>query len=251
MLNVESQGSVLRVTLNRPEVKNAFNAELIERLHQVFLALSPEVRAVVLSGSGDTFCAGGDLNWMRAAAGQSEAENEADALKLANLYHSIQHCPAVVTSLVQGACFGGGCGLVAASDVAIAVTGTKFSFSEVKLGLVPATISPFVLPKIGAGQARRLFATGHVFEADEALRIGLVHRVVSPEEADAGVESELKSVLASGPIAVAEAKRLAMQPPLSREDSARLLARVRAGEEAQEGLGAFLEKRRASFVERR
>jgi enoyl-CoA hydratase/carnithine racemase len=247
MLKVESEGSILRVTLNRPEVKNAFNAELIANLSETFETLPAGTRVVVLSGAGETFCAGGDLNWMRQAADYTVEQNEADALLLARLFQRIATCPAVVIAVVRGACFGGGCGLVAASDVAFAEADTKFSFSEVKLGLVPATISPFVLPKIGAGHARHLFATGEIFDTRHALRIGLVHR----EFGDDALDLTIKSVLASGPEAVAAAKRLASQPPLSLEAAARLLAETRAGDEAREGIAAFLEKRRASFVERR
>ncbi|MGV3618251.1 MAG: enoyl-CoA hydratase-related protein [Fimbriimonas sp.] len=248
MLNVESDGPVLRVTLNRPEVRNAFDDELIAQLGSVFEHVAADVRVIVVAGEGETFCAGGDLNWMRRAAGYTVEQNEADALALARLFQSIVDCHAVVIAQVQGAAFGGGCGLVAAADVAIAVEGTKFSFSEVKLGLVPATISPFVLPKIGPGHARHLFSTGEVFEAAHAWRIGLVHDVVHRLDLDAAVERRVKGVLHSGPSAVASAKRLAQGPPLSLEAAARLLAETRAGDEAREGIASFLEKRPAAYV---
>lgn len=248
MLNVESKGSVLRVTLNRPEVRNAFDDELIAQLASVFEHVGDEVRAVVVSGAGETFCAGGDLNWMRRAAGYSVEQNEADALILARLFQSIVDCRAVVIAQVHGAAFGGGCGLVAAVDVAIAAEGTRFSFSEVKLGLVPATISPFVLPKIGPGHARHLFTTGEVFDAHHALRIGLVHDVVAREELEAATAKRVKAVLASGPRAVASAKKLAQSAPLGLEAAARLLAETRAGDEAREGIAAFLDRRPANYV---
>jgi enoyl-CoA hydratase/carnithine racemase len=248
MLNVESDGPVLRVTLNRPEVRNAFDDELIAQLAAVFEHVSSDVRAVVVGGAGETFCAGGDLNWMRRAAGYTVEQNEADALRLARLFQSIVDCHAVVIARVQGAAFGGGCGLVAAADVAIAAEGTKFSFSEVKLGLVPATISPFVLPKIGPGHARHLFTTGEVFDAAHAARIGLVHDVVLTAELGTAVERRVKAVLGAGPAAVASAKRLAQTPPLSLESAARLLAETRAGDEAREGIAAFLDKRKATYV---
>lgn len=248
MLNVESNGPVLRVTLNRPEVRNAFDDELIAQLAAVFEHVAEEVRVVVVSGAGETFCAGGDLNWMRRAAGYTVEQNEADALSLARLFQSIVDCHAVVIAKVQGAAFGGGCGLVAAADVAVAAQDTKFSFSEVKLGLVPATISPFVLPKIGPGHARHLFTTGEIFEADHALRIGLVHDAVVRADLDAAVAKRVKGVLSSGPRAVASAKRLAQREPLSLAAAARLLAETRAGDEAREGIAAFLDRRKASYV---
>ncbi|HXH62377.1 MAG TPA: enoyl-CoA hydratase-related protein, partial [Fimbriimonadaceae bacterium] len=167
---------------------------------------------------------------------------------LGHLFEALSACPAVVIARVQGAAFGGGCGLVAASDVAIAAEGTKFSFSEVRLGLIPATISPFVIPKIGNGHARHLFTTGEVFEADHALRIGLVHKVVTAEEMDDAVEAVVKDVLRNGPMAVASAKEVAVNGPYPMEQSARLLAKARSGEEGKEGVAAFLEKRKASFV---
>lgn len=248
MLKVESDGPIQRVTLNRPEVRNAFDDEVIAALTEAFAGLPPGTRAVVLAAEGDAFCAGGDLQWMRKAAGYSEAENVADALRLAGLFQAIVESPALVIARVNGAAFGGGCGLVAAADVAVAAENAKFAFSEVKLGLVPATISPFVLPKIGASHARALFATGEVFGAEHALRIGLVHEVAPLESLDAGVERKLKAVLAAGPAAVAAAKRLAREPAKGLEEAARLLASVRAGDEAREGIDAFLNKRKASYV---
>ena len=246
MLRVESEGPLLRVTLNRPEVKNAFNDELIAALSDAFKSVrAGETRAVILSGEGDAFCAGGDLQWMKKAASYTEQQNYEDALKLAQLFQAMVDCPAVIVAKVQGATFGGGCGLVAASDVAIAGPKALFSFSEVKLGLVPATISPFVIPKIGNGNARALFATGEVFGPEQGLRIGLVHEV--SDDLDKSVDKKLKAILAAGPHAVARAKVLGWGDPLPLEDAAHLLASVRAGEEAREGIGAFLEKRKASF----
>ncbi len=246
MLRVESDGPILRVTLNRPEVKNAFNDELISELAKTLTAIKlGETRAVILSGEGDAFCAGGDLQWMKKAASYTEEQNYEDALRLANLFQSMVDCPAVIIAKVQGAAFGGGCGLVAASDVAIAGPKALFAFSEVKLGLVPATISPFVIPKIGNGHARHLFATGEAFGAEHALRIALVQEV--SEDLDAAVNKKLKAILMAGPQAVSSAKRLGNANPLPLKDAARLLAKTRAGDEAKEGIGAFLEKRKASF----
>lgn len=247
MLTVESNGPVLRLTLSRPDVRNALDEALIARLSEEVLNLSPDVRAIVIEGEGKAFCAGGDLAWMRRAANYTEEQNYHDAMNLANLYHGIVACPAVVIAKVHGASFGGGCGLVAACDVAIAADDSLFSFSEVRLGLVPATISPIVLPKIGAGHARALFATGEVFDASRALTIGLVHQVCASDDLEPAVRRVVGSVLAAGPQAVAASKRLATEPPLAKADSARLLARTRAGAEAREGIAAFLEKRTPAF----
>jgi enoyl-CoA hydratase/carnithine racemase len=248
MLDVEYANSVLRLTVNRPEVRNAFNDELIVQLTTAFVHLASDVRVVVLTGAGDTFCAGGDLQWMRRAASYSVDQNAEDALRLARLFEAIAEARPVVIARINGACFGGGCGLVAASDVAIASADAKFAFSEVRLGLLPATISPFVIPKIGAGHARHLFSTGERFDAAHALRIGLVHDIVeSDEELDGAVDRRVRAVLSAAPAAVATAKRLAQSPVLRLEEAAALLAQTRAGEEAREGIAAFLEKRRATF----
>lgn len=247
MLKV-SLGPVTRIALNRPEVRNAFNDELIARLSDAFASLPVETRAVVLSGEGEAFCAGGDLEWMRKAAAYTHEENQRDALLLAKLFRAIVDCPAVVIARVAGPAFGGGCGLVAASDIAIASDDSKFAFSEVRLGLIPATISPFVIPKIGVGHARALFSTGEAFGSDHALRIGLVHEVSTREGLDEAVNRKLKHVFAAGPGAVREAKRLIADNPLGLEEAAKRLADARASTEGREGVAAFLEKRKASFV---
>lgn len=248
MLRVEADGPVLRVTMNRPEVRNAFGDVQIAALSEVFSNVPEGTRVVVLAGEGKAFCAGGDLEWMRRSFDYNEEENYQDALNLAHLFQAIARCPAPVIARVQGAAFGGGSGLVAASDYAVAAEGTKFSFSEIRLGLVPGTISLLVMDKIGHGHARALFATGEVFDAQRALQIGLVHAVCPEEDLDQQVEARIKMVLSAGPQAVAKAKLLPLDPPASPEESARRLARVRAGAEAREGVAAFLEKRKASFV---
>lgn len=247
MLRVEPDGPLLRVTLNRPEVRNAFNDEVIAELYTVFTEVrTGGIRAIILAGEGDAFCAGGDLQWMRKAAEYTEEQNYEDALKLARLFEAMVNCPAVIIARVQGPAFGGGCGLVCASDVAIASEKALFAFSEVRLGLVPATISPFVIPKIGQGHARALFATGEAFGPEHALRIGLVHEFTN--DLDKAIDKKLKTLLTAGPRAVAEAKKLGWADPLSLEDAARLLAKYRSGAEGKEGVGAFLDKRKASFV---
>lgn len=238
-----------RLTLSRPEVRNAFNDELIQRLTEAFASPDPGVRAIVVAGEGPAFCAGGDLEWMRRAASYTVEENERDALKLANLFQTMLQCPVPILARVHGAAFGGGAGLVAACDVAIAAPEAKFAFSEVKLGLIPATISPFVIAKIGLGHARALFTTGEPFGAEHAQRIGLVHEVTS--DLDAAIDFKLKNILSSGPKAIAEAKRLGVEGAPGLEESARRLAEVRAGEEGKEGVAAFLERRAAAFVEAR
>jgi enoyl-CoA hydratase/carnithine racemase len=235
--------------LARPEVKNAFNAELIQAVALAMRSLSDDVRAVVIAAEGTAFCAGGDLNWMRAAADQTREENERDAWELYRMLESIRDCPVPVIARVQGPCFGGGCGIAAAADIVVAQSNAKFAFSEVRLGLVPATISPFVLPKIGTSAARHLFTTGGVFDAGTALRIGLVHEVREESELDEGVRSALSSLLGASPAAVRRAKRLAMDAVLSGESAAALLADFRSGEEGREGIAAFLEKRKPSWCQ--
>jgi methylglutaconyl-CoA hydratase len=247
MLIVESQGSVLNLTLNRPEVRNAINDELIAALTNALHEAPIGTRAVVIRGAGPGFCAGGDLEWMRRASAYTEEENFTDAMKVARLFRAVAECPAVTIALVHGAAFGGGSGLVAASDIAIATPDAKFSFSEVKLGLIPATISPFVIDKIGRGHARALFTTGEPFGAEHALRIGLVHEIA--EDLEGAVNRKLKHIMMSGPRAVSASKRLAIDDDLSPETTARRLAVARAGAEGREGVAAFLEKRKASFVE--
>lgn len=245
---IVTPGPVMRVTLNRPEVRNAFNDELIARLADTFAGITKETRAVVIAGEGEAFCAGGDLEWMKKAAGYTHEENQRDATRLARLFRAIAECPAVVIARVTGSAFGGGCGLVAASDIAIASDDSKFAFSEVRLGLIPATISPFVIPKIGAGHARALFTTGETFGAEHAMRIGLVHEVVSRDQLDEAVGLKLKAVFSAGQDAIHQSKRLVRDHPITLDDAARRLADARSGKEGKEGVAAFLEKRKASFA---
>lgn len=251
MLKIEQRGSVLNVTLNRPEVRNAFNDELIAKLTTTFDTIGADTRVVILSGEGKSFSAGGDLDWMRKAAGYSEEENFQDASKLGALFTKIATCPAVVISKVHGAAFGGGCGLVACSDVAIADEGTIFAFSEVRLGLVPATISVYVIPKIGAGNARWLFSTGEAFDAETAHRISLIHGIAKTENLDLEVEKKVDAILRAGPDAVKVCKQVCLDGPFSMDESARILARARSGAEGKEGVEAFLAKRPASYSEER
>jgi enoyl-CoA hydratase/carnithine racemase len=237
-LRREHDGHVLRVTLARPERRNAFDAELIAELTEAFVDVG-DARAVVLAGEGQSFCAGADIEWQRSAIDLSFDENVEDALRLYRMCETIDRCPAPVIARVQGYALGGGSGLVACADVAVAATNATFGFSEVKLGIIPAVISPFVLPKLGA-HARRYFLTGERFDAETALRIGLVEEVAA--DLDAAVDRVLAELLSSGPQAVREAKQLIRERP-DGEETARIAARLRAGEEGQEGLRAFLERR--------
>ncbi len=248
MIHVKTEGPVCYVTLNRPEVRNAFNDELIALLTTTFENLDSTIRAVVLAGEGKAFCAGGDLEWMKRAASYTHERNYEDALKLATLFKVIAECKPVVIAKVHGAAFGGGCGLVAASDVAVASEEATFAFSEVRLGLIPGTISACVIPKIGEGHARALFTTGEAFDAEKALRIGLVHDIGKPEELDGLIKAKLKAVLSAGPGAVVLARQLVFDSPLTLAECAKRLGAARASEEGREGVAAFLERRKASFV---
>ncbi|HEU5278537.1 MAG TPA: enoyl-CoA hydratase-related protein [Gaiellaceae bacterium] len=237
-LRIERDGGVLRITLAKPERRNAFDAELIAELTEAFSDVG-DARAVVLAGEGQSFCAGADIEWQRSAVDLSLEENAEDALRLYRMCETIDRCPAPVVARVHGYALGGGSGLVACTDVPIAAPDAIFGFSEVKLGIIPAVISPFVLPKIGA-HARRWFLTGERFDAQTALRIGLVEEVA--EDLDAAVDRVLSELLSGGPEAVREAKRLLRERPVGRE-TAQIAARLRSGEEGQEGLRAFLERR--------
>jgi methylglutaconyl-CoA hydratase len=237
-LRVERDGDVLRVTLARPERRNAFDAQLIADLTEAFADVG-DVRAVVLAGEGETFCAGADIDWQRSAIDLSYEDNVEDALKLYRMCETIDRCPAPVIARIQGFALGGGSGLAACADIAVAASDATFGFTEVKLGIVPAVISPFVLPKIGR-HARRYFLTGERFDAQTALRIGLVHEVT--DELDATVQAIVDQLLSSGPNAVRAAKDLIRERPDGRK-TAEIAARLRTSEEGQGRLRAFLERR--------
>jgi methylglutaconyl-CoA hydratase len=242
-LRIDAEGDVLRIAMARPERRNAFDAELIAELTDAFVNVG-DVRAVVLSGDGPSFSAGADVEWMRSSADLTFEENIADALRLRAMLDAIDGCPAPVVARVQGHALGGGCGLVACSDVVIAEPSAVFAFSEVKLGIVPAVISPFALAKIGPSAARRWFVTGERFAADVALRIGLVHELA--DELDPAVDAVLSELRSAGPEAARTAKALA-RAPRSAEETAQLIAAHRTSAEGQEGLRAFLEKRAPSW----
>ncbi|HEX6128453.1 MAG TPA: enoyl-CoA hydratase-related protein [Candidatus Limnocylindria bacterium] len=256
-LRLERDGPVARVTLARPGVRNAFNAEMIADLHEAFASLAAEppdaLRAVVLAGEGKVFSAGADIAWQRAAMQLSQEENRADAARLQDMLGAIDNCPVPVVARVQGAALGGGMGLCAVADVVVAAADARFGFTEAKLGILPAIISPFVLARIGEGQARALFMTGERFDAERARSIGLVHEVVTDEAAlDARVDSLVAELLSSGPTAVRAAKALIRsRRGMAEADFAAhaldVASRQRVSPEGQEGLGAFLEKQNPSW----
>jgi methylglutaconyl-CoA hydratase len=243
-LRIDRDGEILRVTMARPDARNAFDAALIAELAEAFVDVG-KARAVVLAGDGPSFCAGADVEWMRASADLSYDENVEDAMGLRRMLEAVDACPAPVVARVQGHAFGGGAGPVACSDIVLAHTDTVFAFSEVKLGIVPAVISPFALAKIGAGAARRYFVTGERFDAETALRIGLVHEVA--RDLDGALHRVLGELLSAGPRAARAAKRLVLDAPLDARETARRIAERRTSDEGQEGLRAFLEKRRATW----
>jgi len=255
-LDVSSEG-VGVITLNRPEKHNAFNAALIEELTAAFKALADNasVRLVVLRGAGKSFSAGADLDWMKAAAEYTEEENKADAVRLANMLRKLHDLPQPTLALVQGAAMGGGAGLVAACDVVIAMASTKFRFSEVRLGLTPATISPFVINAIGRRWAKALFVTAETFDSNYAEKMGLVHYVAQNEKEMQELETHITSLIfAAAPSAVADSKKLVddlagqeITEALGHETAGRIAAR-RASDEGREGLNAFLEKRKPNWT---
>jgi methylglutaconyl-CoA hydratase len=251
------RGSVARVTLARPEFRNAFNAELIASLTETFVALAGEppgrLRAVVLAGEGPVFCAGADINWQKASRDLSLGENEADAAKLHDMLSAVDSCPVPVVARVHGAALGGGMGLCATADVVLALDGTRFGFTETKLGILPAVIAPFVLPKIGESLARAVILSGERFGSGRALAMGLVHEILPDEPSlDARVETVVAEILSAGPTAARAAKTLIRDlrgrtGDDVRELVVRVAARQRISAEGQEGLGAFLEKRSPSW----
>lgn len=255
-LQILRDGAALRLRLDRPQLHNAFDAALVAELTEALerAGADPAVRAVVIEGAGASFSAGADLNWMRAMAGAGEAENRDDALALARLMRTLDELPRPTIARVHGAAFGGGVGLVACCDIAIGVPEAKFGLTESRLGLLPAVISPYVLAAIGPRQARRWFATAEVFDAAQALAMGLLHEVVPAEALDDAVARQLALLGRAGPFATADAKRLVRevlaQPDRDRRDhdNATLIAALRVSAEGQEGLSAFLDKRTPAWA---
>ena len=255
-LQLHHERGVETVTLNRPEVRNAFNDEVIAELTAVFLELAKrdEVRCIVLAGNGPAFCAGADLNWMKRMAGYTREENLADATQLARMLEVLFHCPKPTIAKVQGDVYAGGTGLVAACDMAVSVDTAQYCLSEVKLGLIPATISPYVIRAMGARAAHRYFLTAERFSAAEALRIGFVHEVVQSQELDGKVAEIAQALVNAGPEAVKACKKL-LHDVAGHEITAGLvrktvegIADIRASDEGREGVQSFLAKRKPSWI---
>ena len=249
---VTCDGGVTTVLLNRPEVRNAFNDTMVSELREVFTNLDKSTRAVVLTGAGKAFCAGADLNWMKQSVSYTQEENATDAGAMVGLFRAINECPIPVIGRVNGAALGGGVGLISCCDMVVASDRAKFGLTEVRLGLVPAVISPFVLGKIPKAEARRYFLTGEIFSAEAAQKMGLVQKVVSLETLDQAVKLWTDALASNGPNAVREAKRLVFEISDRATDDALqfavdVIARLRVSPEGQEGLAAFLEKREPNW----
>lgn len=255
-LTVTTAGHVARVTLNRPEVRNAFNEVLIKELTEAFTELGrrDDLRAIVLAAEGKAFCAGADLNWMKAMAGYSWDENHADATKLAEMLWVIYSCPVPVIARVQGDVYAGGVGLVACADIVVAVDTTGFCLSEAKLGLLPATIGPYVVKALGEQASRRYFVTAERFAAAEAKTLGLVHEVVAADALDSKVDELVTAITANGPAAARACKQLVKDvasreiTPELRDMTARRIADIRASAEGREGVQSFLNKAKPSWL---
>ena len=255
-LTLSIADKVATVTLNRPDVRNAFNEQTIAEITLAFDSLGRNdiVRAIVLAANGPAFCAGADLNWMKKMAGYTHAENNADALQLAEMLRTIYLCPKPVVAKVQGDCYAGGMGLVAACDVVITAEESNFCLSEVKLGLIPATISPYVIKAMGENAARRYFLTAERFSAREALRIGFAHEAVPADALDAKTAEVVKALVTNSPNAVQQAKALVRDvagKPVTQEllaDTAERIAHIRASEQGREGVQSFLEKRKPNWL---
>jgi methylglutaconyl-CoA hydratase len=253
-LNIEHGAAT--VTLNRSEVRNAFNEVVIAELNQVFQELEQmeSVRAIVLAANGPAFCAGADLNWMKKMANYTPDENLADAEQLAEMLYQIYACTKPVIAKVQGDCYAGGMGLVAACDISVAVDTAQFCLSEVKLGLIPATISPYVIKAMGANAARRYFITAERFSAREAHRIGFIHEAVAADQLDATVDQIVKAIVSNGPNAVVAAKWLVEDVTGAEIDeelmayTAECIAEIRGSDEGREGVASFLEKRKPNWL---
>lgn len=255
-LQIERHGAVARVFLNRPEVRNAFNDSVITELRDAFagFAADASLRAIVLGAHGKAFCAGADLTWMRSMADYDWAQNKADAERLAEMLWAIYSCPLPVVGRIHGDCYAGGVGLASVCDVLVAAEGVNFCLSEAKLGLLPATISPYVMRAMGTQAARRYFVTAERFDAATAQRIGFVHEVVAADAIDAKVDEIVQALVANGPAAVKACKRLVQDfagLPIDealRNETARRIADVRASDEGREGVQAFLNKRSPSWL---
>ena len=250
-LDIQRQGAVARVWLNRPDVRNAFNDSVIAELTAAFRELGADasLRAIVIGGHGKAFCAGGDLNWMRAMADYSWEQNRADAQALADMLYTLYTCPLPLVGRVHGDCYAGGVGLASVCDVLVAAEGMHFCLSEARLGLLPATIGPYVVRALGEQASRRYFISAERFSAAEAHRLGFVHELATAETIDAKVDAIVQTLVANGPAAVKTSKKLVQDlagQPLTaalRADTARRIADIRASDEGREGVQSFLNKR--------
>ena len=254
-VKLSREGGVARVVLNRPEVHNAFNLTMIEELIALYRALAQEdgVRVVVLTGEGKSFCAGADLNWMREIVTYSYEENLKESSRIADVMEAINVCPKATIARVQGATLGGGSGLAAACDLVIASEAAFFSLSEVRIGLVPACISPYIIARVGPARARECFVTGERIPGARAAAIGLASEVVAPAELDAKVEERVQQILLNGPTAIARAKELVervpgMPFPEAKRYTVEVIAKLRISDEGQEGMDAFLNRRKPKWV---
>jgi len=254
-LEYNKDGRIARVTFNRPEIHNAFNGTVITEMSHLFSEMEKDddIHVVVLTGAGKSFCAGADLNWMREVINQSFEENLAESNALADLFYQIYSFRRPVIGRINGAAIGGGTGFVCVCDIAIAARSAKFSFSEVKIGVVPACIGPYVVKKMGEGTARELFITGERMNGDRAFQVGLVNKVVDDGQLDAEVDRLVHFILTSGPEAVTMAKKLVsevpgMSPEQFKPFTAEMIARLRISDEGQEGMDAFLNKRKPSWL---
>jgi len=250
-----TSGFIQTITLNRPEAKNAFNELMIEELSAVFAIINESIRAIVLTGEGSVFCAGADINWMRDSITRSEDDNRKDAAQMEAMFRAIDECPTPVIGRINGSALGGGMGLLACCDIAVSVDTAQFAFTEVRLGIVPAVISPYSLAKVGEKSARRYFLTGELFDASRAHEIGLVHDVVKSAALDPTIQTIAETLSKNGPRAVRTAKQLIREVTRMDREEARThttstIARVRTSPEGQEGLTAFLEKRKPNWLEK-
>jgi methylglutaconyl-CoA hydratase len=256
-ITYEIDGPVARITFSRPDIHNAFNDVMLREILDAFgkIQKAEDVRCVVITGEGKSFCAGADLNWMRRVVDYSYEENLNESLELAECMYRMYACPKPVIARVNGAAIGGGTGFVAVSDFAVAAETAKFSFSEVKIGVVPACISPFVIKKIGEGKCREFFLTGERLKADRVLEAGLVNRVVPLKELDQAVDHYVEMLLSSGPAALTMCKELiekvsGMDLDGAKRYTAEVIASLRMSPEGQEGMAAFLEKRKPNWVKK-
>jgi len=254
-LKFKIENSIARVTFCRPEIHNAFNSTMISEMSDVFTEIEKDdsIRVVVLTGEGKSFCAGADLNWMRGVIKQTFDENLAESNDLADLFYQVYASKRPVIGRINGAAIGGGTGFVAVCDIALAAESAQFSFSEVKIGVVPACIGPYVIKKMGEGKARELFITGERMKADRACAVGLVNKVVADDKLDTEVDLLINSILSSGPEAVAMAKKLisnvpGMTPDEFKPYTAEMIAKLRISDEGQEGMDAFLNKRQPNWI---